>query len=249
MNLDMFKAFDYEPHEADEEVILSELPLSLITGSIKEQFENPVMYKKNDFVQSFETRWLITKENMTDEDEDDVWALFRYFVSFMRDIFREKLSTGLPYLEDMPEDEQLELIHYIYRFFVMNIKKNYFTFIYNYIQKHKKELAETLGPKKDVTTISLKDAVTDEEDLIIIASLSQCIKKLIMQNDSVTVDEFLELSRGDEPNLENEFINDKYDDFNINGNFVMKYNQMVDEETLVEIECRVRNKILSKYRK
>jgi hypothetical protein len=71
----------------------------------------------------------------------------------------------------------------------------------------------------------------------------------ILHNKDISIDEFMELSRGDGPNLENDFINEKYDDFNINGNFILHYADMLDDITQVEIESQIRNKILSKYRK
>ena len=60
MNLEGYKGYDYESQEDDGELILSELPLSMIKDSIREQFENPTEYGKNDFVQTFETRWVVT---------------------------------------------------------------------------------------------------------------------------------------------------------------------------------------------
>jgi hypothetical protein len=248
MNLDQFKGFDYNSEEADEEIMLSELPLSMIKDSIRQQFSDPITYGKNDFVQTFETRYTITKENMDEENEEEITQLYDQFMSFMRDIFKEKLSIGFPYLEDMPEQEQLELIHYTYRFFVINLKQNYLTFAYNYILQHKKELAEMLPKKKDVTTNSLREVVDDEDDITIVAGITKCME-YILHNKDISIDEFMELSRGDGPNLENDFINEKYDDFNINGNFILHYADMLDDITQVEIESQIRNKILSKYRK
>jgi hypothetical protein len=248
LNLDKFKGFDYETGDEDGEIMLSELPLSMIKDSIRQQFQNPITYGNNDFVQTFETRYAITKEDMDEENEDEINELYTQFVGFMRDIFKEKLSIGFPYLEDMPEHEQLELIHYTYRFFIINMKENYLTFVYNYILEHKKELAELLPKKKDVTTNSLKEFVDDEEDVTIVAGITDCLEH-ILYNDDITIAEFLRLSRGDGPNLENDFINDKYDDFNINGNFIIHYATMLDETSKIEIECQVRNKILSKYQK
>ena len=110
MNLDTYKGFDYDSVKADEEVMLSELPLSIIKDSIKEQFEDPAKYGINDFVQTFETRYVITKQNMDEENEEEIISLYEQFISFMRDIFKDKLSLGFPYLEDMSETEQIELI-------------------------------------------------------------------------------------------------------------------------------------------
>ena len=47
--------------------------------------------------------------------------------------------------------------------------------------------------------------------------------------------------------LETEFVSDKYDLIDITGNFVPQYVNMVDSEFKVEIESKVRNKILKKY--
>jgi hypothetical protein len=199
-------------------------------------------------VQTFETRYALTKENMDEENEEEVIELYTQFVSFMRDIFKEKLSIGFPYLEDMSEAEQLELLHYTYRFFIINLKQNYMTFIYNYIQKHKSDLAALLPKKKDVTTNSLKEVIDDEDDVTIIAGITECMD-YVLYNDDISVSEFLELSRGDEPNLENDFINEKYDDYNINGNFIIHYAHLLDDITKIEIESQIRNKMLLKYRK
>ena len=243
MNLNTFKGFDYESVDADEEVMLSELPLSIITNSIKEQFREPIRFGKNDFVQTFETRYVVTKNNMDEENEDEIHHLYDQFISFMRDIFKEKLSLGFPYLEDMPEEQQLQLIHYTYRFFIINLKQNYVSFIFNYIVKHKDELAEILPKKKDVTTNTLKNMIDDEAYITIMASISDCITH-ILEDNKITVDEFMELSRGDDANVENDFINEKYDDFNINGNFIEQYAGLIDPMTRTEIEVQVRMKIM-----
>lgn len=248
MNLETFKGFDYESSDSDEEVMLSELPLSMIKDSIREQFKEPIRFGKNDFVQTFETRYIVTKNNMDEENEDEIHQLYDQFISFMRDIFKEKLELGFPYLEDMSEEEQLRLIHYTYRFFIINMKQNYMTFIYNYILKHKDDLAEMLPKKKDVTTNTIKNVIDDEEFITIIASISDCITH-ILEDHTVTVDDFMELSRGDDANLENDFINEKYDDFNINGNFVENYSKLIDPSTRTEIECQVRLRIIQSCQK
>ena len=56
MNLDAFRGFDYEPGDAEEETLLSEIPLELMKQSIAEQFANPMDVGATDYVQAFETR-------------------------------------------------------------------------------------------------------------------------------------------------------------------------------------------------
>ena len=126
------------------------------------------------------------------------------------------------------------------------MKKNYLTFIFNYIVEHKKELAEVLPKKKDVTTNTLKNMISDEGDVTIMASITECVD-IILKDETISVEDFMRLSRGNDADLENDFINDKYDDFNINGDFVDKYKELIDPITRTEIETQVRIKMLQKY--
>ena len=77
------------------------------------------------------------------------------------------------------------------------------------------------------------------------ASIKDTIN-LILHDDTITVDDFMQLSRGDDANLENDFVNEKYDDFNINGNFVELYPTLMDDVTKTEIECKIITMILQK---
>ena len=71
----------------------------------------------------------------------------------------------------------------------------------------------------------------------------------IISSNPFDVDEFLEFSKGDDADVENEYINEKYDEFIVNGNFVEPYFFMLSDTFRIEVECKVRNKILKKYRK
>ena len=247
MDLTQFKGFEADNEDIENETLLSELPLSIITGSIQKQFEDPTDYAKNDFVQSFITRYNLTKEYVEDDREkEELQSLYNQFITFMEGIFKERLNLGLPELDDSGEEEQLELIHYLYRFFIMNIKKNFTTLILTYIKENKNSLVEQLPKRKDVTTTSLKDVVTDSGDLSIITNIITVIDIILHQE--LSVEEFLSLSRGNGTNLENEFVNTAYDNFIVNGNFVLPYCALLSDTFRVEVECKVRNKILKKYR-
>lgn len=247
MNLNKFKGLEYQPQDAETEILLSDLPLDIIIGSITTQFTDPMEYRKNDFVQSFITRYQLTKDNIEeDTDAEELEEVYDKFVSFMENIFHEKLGLGIPELDNMSEDDQLEIIHYMYRFFIINIKKNFMSYILNYIEEHKEDLSSTLPKKKDVSTASLKQVITDPDELTIIVSLADAID-LALSDENITVDDFLTLSKGDDANLENEYISEAFDDFKINGNFVEKYIKMTTESFRIEVECEVRNSILKKY--
>ena len=53
----------------------------------------------------------------------------------------------------------------------------------------------------------------------------------------------------DEPVLELEYVQSAYNDFELTGNFIEKYLDMIDDDFLTEIQSKMRNKILKKYPK
>ena len=97
MNLNTFKGFDYESVDADEEVMLSELPLSIITNSIKEQFREPIRFGKNDFVQTFETRYVVTKNNMDEENEDETSRAIDEILKYDFECIYKKVTREVNY--------------------------------------------------------------------------------------------------------------------------------------------------------
>ena len=74
----MRKEYIYQPTDLEDELFLSEVPTEIIQSSIKTQFEEPLEYRKKDYIQSFITKYEFSKENLL---EDDV---------IMLDIYRDK---------------------------------------------------------------------------------------------------------------------------------------------------------------
>jgi hypothetical protein len=64
----------------------------------------------------------------------------------------------------------------------------------------------------------------------------------------LTVSDFLEYAKSDSSNLEIDFVSSCYNKGLINVNFVNKYIEMIlnDVSLSIEIECKVKNKILKK---
>lgn len=246
-NLNEFNDYGYNPNEVDSEIFLSDIPLSLMKETIRNQFEEPLEYRKNDYLQTFFNKYEFTKENMTEDDEEEVEELYSGFISFMEEIFKEFLGIGIPNLDDMSEEEQEEIIRFIYRYFIIDIRKNFVNVIYNYIKERKEKIAERMDKKKDVTYLSLKKYVDDEDEIVILSNLGEVINDIL--SEEFTIDEFFKYSRTDKNELEIDFVSDRYDTCDITGNFVSNYINMVDDELKMEIECKVRNKILKKYKK
>lgn len=249
MSLDAFKGFDYEPNELENEIFLSDVPLQLMEENIKLQFEEPMEHRKNDLVQTYLNNFIYTKNTMTEDDDEDVDNINMKFISFMCEMFDTYLGIGLPHIEELSDEDQQELLHYIYRFFIINIKKNFVNLIMNYIEDNKEFICTNLPRKKDVTFLSLKKVVTDPDDIVILSNLPEVMKNIFEDSVIHDVETFLSMCEYGESNLEAEYINEHYDSFDITGDFTEKYCNMIDDDFKVNIECRVRNKILKSYKK
>lgn len=241
----IFSDYIYEPTDIDDEVFLSDIPLEIIKKSIETQFDDPLEYKKKDYVNSFITKYEFSRDNLNGDELESLDEIHDKFIGFMMNIFNSYLDIGFNDLDTMEEDEQHEVIHLTYRFFIKNIKKNFVTLITNYIEKNKEELCENAVHKKDVTTMTFKAEIDNEDDIIILSNLGNVISYIL--SIDFGVDEFLDLCINDSHCLETEFVKKKYDDFTIVGNFVEKYIKMVDSNFRIELESKVRNRILKKY--
>lgn len=241
--------YPFEPTPADTEIFLSSEPLNLTKAHIASQFKDPLRFNF-DYVGSYIETYRYSKlEEITDDDTNELELLNDDFVKFMLFMFETRLGIGFPDLVDCNSVEvQHGMFHMTYRYFIINIKHNFSSFCLNYIEQHRKEILDIVPRKKDVTSLNLKKDDIDADDIAIIASLSEIIRHIIFDKEH-DIDYFLQNSDLDEPRLETELMIDLFDNFKITGNFYPYYRKMVDDTFLKEIECKVRNKILKKYKK
>lgn len=242
--------YGYEPNDIESDMFLSEIPLSLMKENIKSQFEDPLEYRKKDFITTFINKYMYSKENIDayeDEDKDNLIQMRDEFYAFMRNMFKEYLGIGFVNFDDMSESAQDEIIHYTYRFFLINIKKNFVCYISNMIYNNKEDYIQDEEKKKDVTTLSFKKEVTDPADVAVLSDLGNIIDS-ILADESIEIDDFL-INCDDDGTLETRFVKKAFDDFKITGNFIQPYIDMVDSDFRSEIETKIRNKILKKYKK
>lgn len=235
----------YQPSSLDDEMFLSAIPLSILEDGIKKQFVDPLEYRKTDYVQSFIEKYNFSLDNMMEDDENEVADLHDQFIEFMKEIFQSELNLGFNGIDDMPEDEQHDLIHFAYRFFITNIKKNFATLIINYIDNNRDEIDPILVKTKDVIYRNFKPELDDEYYVLILSNLSNVISHVL--SASFDVDSFLEYVTGKNPVIETEFMKTNTDNFTITGNFVPPYIAMVDYDFRQSLESKVRKEILNKY--
>jgi hypothetical protein len=241
--------YAYEPNEIESDMFLSEIPISLMKENIKSQFIEPLEFRKKDHLTTFLNMYHYSKENADayeEEDSENIIELRTDFYSFMLAMLRNYLGLGFVDFDDMSEEDQDNLIHYTYRFFIMNIKKNFVTFIINTINKNKESYIQIDEKNKDVTTLSFKKEITDPYDIVIISELGNIIDDIL--SSDIDIDEFFE-NCDDENSLETRYVKKAFDDMKITGNFIPYYIEMIDSDFRSEIESKIRNKILKKYKK
>ena len=244
----MIAEYGYEPTDLEDELFLSEIPIKLLQEAIQSQFNDPLEYRKKDYVQSFITKYEFSQENMLEDDLLMLEVARDEFLAFIEKMFYDYLSVGFNEIDDMSDDDQHETIHLTYRFFLKNMKKNFVNVVLNYINEHKNEILENYEKKKDVTSLNFKTEIEDEGDVIVLSNLGNIVNDILEElkthND---VDEFLKLCETDEVILELEFVKNAYDEMTLTGNFIGPYINMINEEFQTEIQSKVRNKILKKY--
>ena len=240
--------YNYFPMDIDDELFLTDVPLNVIENSLSTQFDDPLEYRKNDYVQSFITKYNFSRENYREEDLMDLDSIRDEFVSFMLEKFDTYFNVGFVDFDSLDEEHQHEAIHIIYRFFIKNIKKNFVNITWNYIQKRKKEIQEIVEKKKDVTTAAFKQEINNEYDIQVLSNMSKIIDYVFAQiRLSDDVDIFFKWCQGDDYILELEYIKMMYSKMKVTGNFIYKYIDMIDDDFKSEIQSKIRNKILRNY--
>lgn len=247
--MSLFSEYDYSPNDIDSDRFLSDVPVSLMKENIKAQFKDPLENRKKDHISTFISMFNYSKDNYDvyeDEDLDNTIELKDEFYAYIIELFRIYLGIGFNDFEDLSDDEQNELIHYTYRFFIINIKKNFVCLILNYIEKHRDEYFDD-DKKRDVTTLTFKREVTDPADVYILSNLATIINEILAED--IDVDDFFDNCDDNDYCLETRFVSKQFDEFRLTGNFVKKYIEMLDKDFISSIESKVRNRILKKYKK
>ena len=240
---------DFKPSNIDADIFLSEISIPLMKEGLKEQFKHP-LDNKNNYVEVFIDKYKYGLELSRELDDDEfkgkLSSMRDEFMGYMLKKFSNKLSLGLPTFEEQDIETQDEMVQNIYTYFILNMKKNFVNLVMNYTKDYKKSILDTFKKKKDVTSLSFKKEITNSDDLVIISNLKDIINMVI--NTEFEVNQFIELTTHDEC-YENEWLLEAYENIDVTGNFVENYLRYADDELINEIESKIRNKILKKYRK
>lgn len=240
--------FDDDVDDAD---FLSEVPVSLIESSLEEQFLEPLEYRKKDYIKEYFAKYEDIKQNSVLEDEyQTADEEHDEFISYVKELFEKFLDISFVNLDDKSIEDQHEIIHNTYKYFIKNIKKNFVNLVCKELKENKSVYIEKVvdSAKRDVTYLTFKEEIGNEEDAVIISNLSTIVAAIIDEVKSeFTVEHFFEMSDYGEADFIRSYVIDAYNNFDLTGNFVPMYCDMIDTDFLNEIESKVRNFILKQY--
>lgn len=246
-DIDFTSIFDDDVDDAD---FLSEIPVSLIESSLEEQFLEPLEYRKKDYVEEYFKKYENSKLNdvledeykQADEEHDE-------FINYVCELFEKFLDVSFVNIDDRPIEEQHELIHNTYKYFIKNIKKNFVSIVCNEVKDNTITYINSISsPRKDVTYLTFKQEIDNEDDTILLANLTEIVSNIIDNiRETYTVSKFFEMADYGEADFVRSYVINAYETFDLTGNFVSLYCDMVDSEFINEIESKVRNFVLKKY--
>ena len=230
----------------DTEEFLSEVSLSVLKENLLQQFRD-LGWVSVDYFDAFVRSFEYSMREV--EDEDDVAELNRLktdFFEFMTDLLRATVGIGFPsFLDTSDDDDAVDLMHFTYRFFALNIRENFLYFIWNFLNKYNEEISEQFEAKKDISYLAYRKKLNDT-DIMLISNLADIITYILTRD--ITIDEYFELCSGDESGVELMTVMNGYDEMTITGNFMPKYAKLIGPTLMLDIEQVVRSNILRKYR-
>lgn len=237
----------YTPGSVDDEIFLTDFPIEIIENSITSQFNNPFEFHSRDYLQTFISQYEYSINNCNENEAEAIEEYRDQFIDFILNLFQKRLSIGIPNIEDYVDSEVHETIHIIYRFFIQNIKRNFVNYIFNYIYSHKEDLENEFGKdrRKDVTTNSFREEIKDEFDIMVLTNLPKIVNRIL--NDILPAYDFLIMCSDEKPCLETTFVTDKFERYEITGNFSEMYVEMLGDDDKSELVTSVRSRILKKY--
>lgn len=233
--------------DTEIDMIITDLPLDLIKENIRAQIADP-LYTRVNYIESIEDKidMLIETYGEIPDMMDKVNNLIIDIYSFIISNVCERFEIGYDIDFSQPENVR-EIAKAMYHYLVVRYKKNIFKYIMNYIGLHKKELGVRYNDKrKDVTTIAVKRKVKNKEEASIIANLPDIVSEVL--NLDTSVEDFFSMTSGSS-NYESSYLNDLFNTFTLNGDFVNTYFNIVIneyEDVLGSITNDINFKLLSK---
>ena len=243
----MIQNEDYEiVNNIDLDIILSDLPIELITESIKYQIYHPLDVGTDYCTIVFDKCSQVLQLYKGIEDiEKEIEELLDKFCLSILQMLDDKYKFDIVY-DNLNTYDISKMTLILYKFFILRYRKTVSGFVYNFILKNKKMLSEQFmndDKRKDVTTLVLKKKTKNKDDVRIISNLPQIIKFILeLEHDPI---EFIDLASPVDLFYADE-IKKMLEAFTLAGNFtrpylstvVNQYNEVIDE-ILMEVRIKL----------
>lgn len=249
-----------EYYDIDAHSYLHGASVDLVIEYLKEQMRSPYDYQCRNYVDEFIGDYNFSKEALITDYENAVGVeaeeinqslteIDQYrdkFVNVFMNLMYDRLSVGFADFDDRSIEFQNKVMSIVYKFFILNIKRNYKNICLSFIEENKDELNKTYKHSGDMTLSVQKSRVSDTKDITLLSSLRDIIREAIQI--PYDIDEFVLKTYGnDPPEYDQILMKELIDKDIITGNFVPHYLKLVPESLLDNIEFNIRNELLNQY--
>ena len=227
--------------------LLQEMSVEVLEESLRRQIPDPLSTRVN-FLSNIEDIYNFYEKQHDDSIRDDILEVVDRLINETSRLISETYNFSLDIETLDSRADRVNGVVDMYRFLILRYKKNISNYIFNYIIKNRKSLAEefaSVAKKKDVTIINTKKKIRNKEGIIIISNLTAVIKYILSLH--CEVDTFIELSASNY--YESEQVRNLWEQGYIQGSFVRKYfDLMIDEydDVIVEVFEDVKMKIIER---
>lgn len=173
--------------------LLEELELAVMEASIRDQIQNDFNTSR-DFLETVLNKFRVIDENA---DNDSARGIRSEIVDWANSLIHTVVNQyGLGYnnLNDESLDT-LDILEALYHFFVLDRHSNVIEFYKQYIDIHKREIAEQMSlsvKNGDITTMANKKKNINKDNIPILSNLDEVIQ-FVSTTAGVTTSELLQI--------------------------------------------------------
>ncbi len=211
----------------EAELMILDTPTELLFENIRSQMDRS--YGAVNYLNTVSDKLRIIEEEFSDDSETvaKVNDMRNTVFGGVADIIQERLNITLNIDYDNPYDVEEKVVD-LYEFFIVNIRKVAYRFIYNFINENKKQLIEDMNlgkPNKDVVTNTARTQKKMKMiDVKILSNLHEVVAHIISLE--IPDDEFLEYTR-------NHVILDMYNSGYISGAVSMETIEFMKSKQII----------------
>lgn len=191
--------------ERENIVMLDSLADDLMVENIKEQINQPIVLSINpvNYLDKFDSRYNFLINKYKDNPElvrnlNDVKEKFYFQVN-------NEIGNKLDIRINTDSGIDSMLIKCLYEFFILNMRENLITFLFNLITKNKKSLvAEYEDNRKSIEYVALKKVLKNKIDIVILSNIYDIVTHLV--EPEYDYKDILSIIVDEDPNEKNNYM-------------------------------------------